>query len=204
MLLVEQPGKLELEELAQVLARAFERDPLACYVFPDANTRNRRLIRTYTLYLRFFLHRGRVWTNPGRTAAALWLPPGRYPLAPGEHLRLLPRMIAATGLASFPAASRVLNHLDTMHPEGSPFWYLGVLGVDPVQQGRGVGSELLASGLRMCDTACVGAYLETAEPSNLPFYARFGFTELRAAPMRGGPQVWGLWREPEPRADVHA
>jgi GNAT superfamily N-acetyltransferase len=201
MLVIEQLDKLELEELAQVLARAFERDPLACYVFPDSTARDRRLVRIYALYLRFCLRRGRVCTNPDRTAAALWLPPGRYPLAAGEHLRLLPRMIAATGVAAFPAASRVLNHLDTMHPVGAPFWYLGVLGVDPVQQGRGVGSDLLASGLRLCDAACVGVYLETAEPTNLPFYARFGFTELRAAPMRDGPQVWGLWREPEPRAD---
>jgi len=179
-----------------MLARAFEWDPLARYVFRDDAVRRRRIVPVYGLYLRFFAQRGRVLVNDARSAAALWLPPDRYPLTWAQHLRLLPRMLWATGVTGFPAATRVLDLLDRMHPAGKSFWYLGVLGVDPVSQHRGLGSELLREGLRVCDQDGVAAYLETAEPGNLPFYARFGFAELRESRLRGGPTVWGLWRDP--------
>ncbi|WP_207004648.1 GNAT family N-acetyltransferase [Trinickia mobilis] len=184
-------------ELAGMLARAFEQDPLARYVFPDDAVRRRRLISVYRLYLRVFARGGRVLVNDARSAAALWLPPGRYPLTWAQHLRLLPRMLWATGATGFAAATRVLDHLDSMHPAGKPFWYLGVLGVDPASQHRGLGSELLRVGLRVCDQEDVAAYLETAEPGNLSFYARFGFSELVESRLRGGPTVWSLWRDPD-------
>lgn len=183
-------------ELASMLARAFERDPLARYVFPDDADRRHHLVAVYRLYLRVFAQRGRVLVNDAHSAAALWLPPGRYPLTWAQHLRLVPQMLWATGLAGFPAATRVLDHLDGMHPAGKAFWYLGVLGVEPASQRQGRGSELLRAGLQVCDQKHIAAYLETAEPTNLPFYARFGFVELRESRLHEGPTVWALWREP--------
>ena len=93
-------------------------------------------------------------------------------------------------------ALRVLTHLERMQPVGRRFWYLGVLGVEPDRQGSGVGSALLTSGLCNCDQNKVGTYLETAEPRNLPFYAKFGFDVLSATELREGPLVWSVWREP--------
>jgi predicted N-acetyltransferase YhbS len=105
-------------------------------------------------------------------------------------------MMVATGITKLPVALRVLNHLEQMHPVGRRFWYLGVLGVEPARQGSGVGSALLATGLRICDQNRVGTYLETAEPRNLPFYSRFEFEVLSTTELRGGPPVWSMWRDP--------
>ncbi|MFC7626410.1 GNAT family N-acetyltransferase [Paraburkholderia humisilvae] len=98
----------------------------------------------------------------------------------------------------FPAANRVLDHLDDMHPTNRKFWYLGVLGVEPVRQHQGLGSELLRDGLHMCDQDRIAAYLETGEPSTLPFYAHFGFSVLRESRLPDGPTIWALWRDPNP------
>jgi GNAT superfamily N-acetyltransferase len=179
-----------------MLARAFANDPLAQYVFPEDAVRRQRLISVYRLYLRVFEQKGVVSINDDRIAAALWLPPGRYPLSLTEHLLLFPRMMLATGVQKLPAALRVLTRLEQMHPVGRRFWYLGVLGVEPDRQGSGVGSALLTSGLRNCDQEKVGAYLETAEPRNLPFYSKFGFEVLSASKLQEGPSVWSMWREP--------
>ncbi|MGF6303085.1 MULTISPECIES: GNAT family N-acetyltransferase [Paraburkholderia] len=158
--------------------------------------RRRHLVLLYRLYLRFFAQHGQVQVNDSLTAAALWLPPGRYPLTWAQYLRLLPKILSATGIARFPAATRVLDHLDGMHPAGKEFRYLGVLGVDPASQRLGRGSELLRAGLRVCDHERIAAYLETAEPANLPFYARFGFVKLSESRLRDGPTVCALWRDP--------
>ncbi|KAA0998575.1 GNAT family N-acetyltransferase [Paraburkholderia panacisoli] len=192
---IQNRGSSDREILAGMLARAFARDSLAVHVFPEDMARQQRLVAVHRPYLRVFSRSGIVITNSERSAAALWLPPGRYPLSLAAHLRLLPRMALATGLTALPSALHVLGHLEQMHPAGRRFWYLGVLGVEPNKQRTGLGSALLETGLRVCDKEGADAYLETAEPSNLPFYSVYGFEVLDTSELRNGPRVWSMWRE---------
>lgn len=80
-----------------------------------------------------------------------------------------------------------------------PHHYLGVIGVDPVQQGLGIGKRLLRA---FCDLSASnplsgGVYLETATPSNLPFYAQAGFVETGRGPL-GNATLWCLFLEHRP------
>ena len=134
----------EVDTLAQVFARAFFDDPIVRYVLPEESTREWRLVRLYAVYVRFFRRYGLCSIHPQRTAAALWAPPGTYPPSLMQHLRLLPEIIHAFGLVRVPRALRVLGHLDRTHPLGRPHWYLGLLGVEPALQRRGMGHALLA------------------------------------------------------------
>ena len=113
----------ERESVACMLARPFSNDSLAQHVLPEVAIRRKRLVSVYRLYLRVFEHKGLVYINDDLTAAALWLPPGRYPLSRSEHVLLLPRMMFATGVQNLPRALRVLTHLEHMHPVGRRFWY---------------------------------------------------------------------------------
>ncbi|MGF6597480.1 GNAT superfamily N-acetyltransferase [Paraburkholderia sp. GAS448] len=198
---IQNPGSSDREILAGMLARAFANDPLAVHVFPDDEVRHQRLVAVYRFYLRIFSRSGVVVTNRDRNAASLWLPPGRYPLSLAEHLRLLPRMAMATGLTARPSALHVLSHLEQMHPAGRTFWYLDVLGVEPVKQRTGLGGTLLKTGLDVCDEQGAASWLETAEPSNLPFYSAYGFEVLGASELRNGPRVWSMWRDARENRD---
>jgi len=53
-----------------------------------------------------------------------------------------------------------------------------MIGVDPVRQGRGLGSALLEAGLARCDAEGAMAYLESSNPKNVPLYERYGFEVL--------------------------
>jgi GNAT superfamily N-acetyltransferase len=72
-------------------------------------------------------------------------------------------------------------------PEG---WHhtLAILGVHPDQQGRGAGRALLSWACRLndADTASRGVVLDTGNPANLRFYARFGFRPLARVPLGDG------------------
>lgn len=59
-----------------------------------------------------------------------------------------------------------------------PHYYLGVIGVDPRLQGKGVGVELLRAfcASSAADPTSNEVYLETATPTNVPFYTQEGFT----------------------------
>ena len=188
----------DVHQLSEMLARAFASDSIAKHVLPDDSFRQQGLGRVYRLYFKVFLRHGACYTNTGLEGAALWLPPGKYPLSLIEHLSLLPGMTRALGLWKVPNALGVLNHLEKMHPIDRKYWYLGVLGVEPSRQRNGIGNALIQPVLGLCNEDGVGAYLETGTESNLAFYATHGFKAMHESRIPNGPRVWGLWRDPSP------
>ena len=83
------------------------------------------------------------------------------------------------------------------HPK-TPHHYLQMIGTRPERQGTGAGTMLIATLLKSCDEAEIGAYLESSNPENLPFYARHGFVPRPSFPLpKGCPPCTPMWRDPE-------
>jgi ribosomal protein S18 acetylase RimI-like enzyme len=185
----------DVPQLAAVLARAFDDDPVAVWNFPDPARRRRALPRFFEAQLRHvYLRDDLVYTTEDVRGGALWSPPGKPPPGLRDIVRLLP-LVPLVG-RQLPRALGSLRVLEAKHPK-VPHHYLAVLGTDPDFQGRGIGSALLAPVLERCDTEGTPAYLESSKERNVPFYARHGFevTEVVQLP-RGGPRIWLMWRNP--------
>lgn len=73
-------------------------------------------------------------------------------------------------------------------------YYLGVIGVDPGLQGKGVGTRLLEAFCEMSagDGLSGGVYLETAQPTNVAFYERAGFMETGRGAL-GSDTLWCMY-----------
>lgn len=183
------------QTLRRTLAQAFEHDPIAAWVLPDERTRVKRLERVYGIYLNVFTRLGVVVASDAFDAAALWLPPQRYPLTVLQNLRLLPAILISFGWQSGRALT-VMSVLEGACPPRGHYWYLGVLGVAPPRQGRGLGTKLLERGLATCDEAGAGAYLEATTEAHVPYYERHGFRIRSELSLGDGPRVWTMWREP--------
>ncbi len=158
-----------------------------------------RLPRLFTAmalsqYLRY--RASELVTSDGKViGCALWAPPGGWHQSQPRQLLSLPRFIRALG-PQLPTASLVASELARRHPS-EPHWYLSAIGVDPANQGSGVGAALLRSRLAGCDQAGLPAYLESSKESNIDFYQRFGFAVTEQYPVApGGPSAWSMWREP--------
>jgi RimJ/RimL family protein N-acetyltransferase len=84
-----------------------------------------------------------------------------------------------------------MEQMAEFHPQ-EPHWYLPLLGVDPMKQGRGYGSALLVHALERCDRDRLPAYLEASSPRNKALYERHGFVGDRRHPGRIVPPMWPM------------
>jgi ribosomal protein S18 acetylase RimI-like enzyme len=185
----------DVDELSEVLGRAFADDPVWQWMFPRHPERMARLF--VTLLRHAHLPNGATeLAGQGETvqAGALWDPPGRWKIPVTAQLRQAPTLLRILGTRTLPVL-RGLGELEKSHPT-EPHWYLAILGTDPSAQGRGLGSALLTSRLSRCDAERLPAYLESSKDSNVPYYERFGFRVTGELRLPGGPPVWPMWRDP--------
>jgi GNAT superfamily N-acetyltransferase len=185
----------DVDRLAVVLARAFHDDPVTRWVYASERRRPFWATRFFAWQLRRLIPQDVTWTTAeGDAGAALWALPGRWREDARDTLSLL-RLTLPGVLPRMPRILRGLGQVEVRHPVERHL-YLAVLGVDPDQQGTGVGSRLIRPGLDLCDRERLPAYLETGKEANLAFYGRHGFHVLDRLELPKGPPVWFLWREP--------
>jgi GNAT superfamily N-acetyltransferase len=185
----------DVDPLAVVLARAFQDDPVTCWVYASERKRPHWSTRFFAWQLRRLMVQDVSWTTEdGAGGAALWALPGRWREDAGDTIKLL-RLTLLGVLPRLPRVLRGLGQVELRHPS-ERHMYLAVLGVDPDRQGQGVGSQLIRPGLDLCDRERLPAYLETGKEANLAFYGRHGFQVLDRLDLPKGPPVWFLWREP--------
>jgi ribosomal protein S18 acetylase RimI-like enzyme len=190
----------DVPNLVEVLARAFDDDPMPNFLFPGEKRRHRGLRRFFSIQLRhMYLADGEVWTTTDTAGAALWaLPseprPDRRNVL--HFVSLLPDLAGLGGRAG--DAMHLLQSVDRARPR-EEHWYLATLGIDPDRQGQGVGSALLRKVLERANSEGLPAYLESSKERNLVFYERHGFEvtgEIHTP--GGGPTLWLMWRECRP------
>jgi GNAT superfamily N-acetyltransferase len=177
--------------VAKVIVAAFEQDPVARWFFAsDATYQAAFPPLIAALGGAAFVH-GTAYQANRDHGAALWLPPGADPDEAAIN-ELIERTLQGgqrdVGFAIF-------EQMGHAHP-AEPHWYLPLIGVVPLQQGRGIGGALLEASLLRCDEDGLPAYLESTNPRNVPLYKRHGFVvsgEIRAG---GCPPLVPMIRPP--------
>lgn len=174
------------------LVTAFVDDPFIRWMFP----RPEQYLSAFQLVLRYFAGAAFDSQTAYRTVdfsgAALWLPPGVSPDEAGLGQVLESHVDAAAQEQVF----AVMEQVGAGHPEAA-HWYLPAMGVDPRSQGQGHGAALLSRSLSACDETCRLAYLESTNPTNIPFYERQGFEVIGEIQVGGSPVLTRMLRGTE-------
>ena len=184
----------DLDPMTASLARAFEDDPVMRYLRGGGDAPPQRSEPFFRMLGRQHLPNGFVFTTDGRRGGALWAPPGKWKAPPTSLLRSGPVLARLWG-QHLVRNLGVLSKVEKLHPV-EPHYYLAVLGTDPVEQGKGIGSALMRPVLERCDEEGIGAYLESSKHSNLAFYGRHGFEVTHEIELTDGPTIWPMWRAP--------
>lgn len=188
----------QLPQAIAMVGRAFHKDPLSVYVYPDAAERTHRLPLMFSIVLRYTLRYGEITTTPEITGVACWLPPESTTVS---TLRMLRTGALTTSLKmGLPGLRRINNAENYMRNTqkrciAEPHWYLWVMGIDPGCQGQGVGGMLLRAGLERADASGLPCYLETMNPDNVPKCQKFGFAIASEGEIPGSSvHMWGMVR----------
>ncbi len=152
------------------LVSAFLVDPVERWLYPRAADYLAHFGRFVEAFAGRAFESRTAWAVEDCAAVALWLPPGTVPDEDAITLVISETVAPASHADTFD----VLEQMASAHPT-YPHWYLALVGVDPAHQGRGLGSRLLAAGLRHVDADHLPAYLETPNPNAVPLYERHGF-----------------------------
>lgn len=190
-------GQADIDVLSRVIADAFYSLAVSTWLIPDPDARRDIFPGYFRLHVEHAISAGIVYTTPGRTAAALWIPVGEH--GPTVPVGYLSRLAAATGrwadrFQAFDLA------MDRHHPTGRAHHHLALLAVLPDRQGQGIGTELLRAHHADLDRDGMCAYLEASGPDTRRIYLRHGYLLRPNAPIRlpGGPDMWPMWRQPQP------
>ena len=188
-----EPSNTNTEaRLVAAIVTAFAADPAVRWLYPDAP----QYLTHFPDFLRAFA--GKAFDHDtargleGIACAALWLPPG---VQPNESaiVDVVQRSVSEERL---PEVFGMFEQMGDFHPD-EPHWYLPMIGVDPIEQGRGCGSALLSPILEQCDRNRLPAYLEATSLRNLSLYERFGFEAVGRIQTKTSPPIIPMLRQPQ-------
>lgn len=186
------------DEASVVLADGYLDDPGWVAVGPDDRARRHSYTRRVCRGALSIVDRwgGRIWCvqRDGAVAGVLTsCDPGQWP---PPQLRSIGKQALGPMLAGPAVLWRSLAADAAMHkhhPE-DPHFYVWMLAVSPQHQRTGVGRALLNTALKRAEEFGLPAYLETANPENLPYYSSFGFRETGEAKLPRDTPIWFMMR----------
>lgn len=171
------------------LVTAFVADPLIRWMFPDAHQYLTWFPQVLRHYAGGAFDHGSAYRTVDCLSSSMWLPPG---VTPDEQaLGAVLQEGVEEGMQEEVFA--FMEQVGNGHPD-EPHWFLPAVGVDPMRQGQGYGSALMARSLERCDHDHAVAYLESSNPRNVPLYQRFGFEVTGRLQVGGSPTVVTMTR----------
>ena len=188
-----------IRDAAGVLGRAFRDDPMVVAILENVapEIRAKRVSVMFAADLKTCARRGlplQVRDRNSIACAAIVYPPGAYPLPTSAQLGILLKSVVRNGVYGLGRWLTVQGRFGKRHPKDTHY-YLEFIGVDPIQQGKGLGSSLLNDLSSRADQEKVGCYLETSNPRNVPLYQRFGYDTVAEEEILGV-KTWFMWRSP--------
>lgn len=192
----------QFERATEVLANAFQSDPIFCYLLPKSEQARANDVKTlFKLVLNYCQTYDRIYTTTSDLKGiAIWIPPQHSNL---NLLRLIPMAITLPFQLGWRNLGQILTvfsraegHRERYMPQ--PHWYLAGLGVASECQGQGIGEILLQPVLKQADLESQPCYLETSTEGGVRFYQRQGFEVIaKTQLLENAPPMWMMKRDPQ-------
>lgn len=186
----------ERTQVVTALCRAFFDDRIFRWVVPNDDERRRSVAIFYSRFVEACWPHGEVYAAGAGAGAALWVPPGVHLVDEDQAEAFGRELVESAGDEACSARMAELQEMLDEHHPAEPCWHLAFMGVDPLSQGRGIGSALLPTVLEHADRDGASAYLEASCPANRRLYERHGFRTMQELTVADCPPLYAMWRGP--------
>lgn len=160
--------------IISILTAAFETNKSVNHVVKQDAKKQQRIEALMDYSYEVCRQWGEIYLSDDCLAAAMLL----YPHQKRTSLKAiwldLKLALKAVGLAKLKQVMNRESRIKSFHPQ-QPFLYLWFVGVVPDQQGKGIGSRLMAEIIQQSERIKLPVFLETSTRENLPFYQNSGF-----------------------------
>jgi ribosomal protein S18 acetylase RimI-like enzyme len=129
---------------------------------------------------------GQIYLSKDEKACAIILDPSKQKTTLKSVLWDLKLVFGCMGFSNVKKVLRRESEIKKHHPN-FPFLHLWYIGVDPAEQGRAKGTELMARIIHNAREKGLPIYLETSTERNFPFYEKLGFKMISELDNLGYP-----------------
>jgi ribosomal protein S18 acetylase RimI-like enzyme len=159
------------ELVLEILAESFKSNKSVEYILKDTSPQRLRALMEYSFDT--CLAFGKVVLSDDENGCALISFPDKKKTTFKSVLSDVKFILNGAGIKNVSKILAREKAISANYPK-SEIYYLWFIGVDPDQQGRGVGSKLLDEIKEDAKKMQRPIYLETSTVKNIPFYKRFG------------------------------
>lgn len=189
---VHRAGPAERGAALGAIVLGFATDPFNRWLFPDGARYLAAMPAMADAFGGRAFDSGTAFVAAAGSGAALWLPPGVEP----DRERMLNVLFDNVEDTVAAELAGVGAGMADYHERAGHCWYLPLIGVDPLHQGRGIGARLMVEALRLVDADGAPAYLESSNPRNVSLYRRHGFEVMGEIRVGGAPPMVPMLRPP--------
>lgn len=190
--------RADLDAAIDVLWRAFSADPMLNWMAEVSAApieRGARELFRFSCEVRYQLGWPLFGAVEGaRLCGVAGISAPEEPPWPASLRAVYAELKAVIGPAATGRLERYSAQADKFRPRG-PHMHLGIIGVDPVAQGRGHGRALLDAVEALSDAHAesVGVWLDTENPRSRDFYARCGYRTIAPTAIEGI-RIWCMFK----------
>jgi len=167
--------RTDRERVVTILTNSFHDNKSVNHLIPQDNKRMQRIKLLMDYAFDVCMLYGDVWLADNNLACALFVKPGKKRTTLQSVLLDIKFAIRCLGVGNIKKAMSREAAISKVHPPG-PLYYLWFIGVDPVHQHQGIGSELMREILEEATKQKRIVCLETSTLKNIPWYEKLGFT----------------------------
>lgn len=179
--------------LTDILSASFQDNKSIQYLVKQDAKKETRIRQLMKYSINYCTEFGKLILSNNKKACALLVYPYKKTTSIRSVLLDLQLVVQVIGISNIRKAIAREREIKKMHP-ATPFAYLWFIGVDPAEQGKGIGSQLLHEIMAEAAETQLPLYLETSTEKNLPWYEKHGFRQY--ATLNFGYTLYFLRKSP--------
>lgn len=168
-------GYSDKGKVVDILSKSFDDNKSVNYIIKQDRKRTQRIrkLMEYSFDICYLF--GDIFLSEDKEGCALVVMPDKKRTTLKSISLDIKLALSVIGLSNIKKVMKRESIINKLHPK-LPFYYLWFIGVEPIEQSKGIGTKLLNDVISEAKKKHRLIYLETSTLKNIPWYEKFGFT----------------------------